>query len=266
MKYNPKACEAACALPGLADIHPLWPQLRRGGLLTQGALQILYETERLLSELTGMAEFTLQPLAGAHGELTGVMIIAAYHRDRGNKKTHIIIPDSAHGTNPASAAIARLRRRDRPVRQARQHGHRRAEEGAELGDRRRDDDLPVHARPVRLQHPRDRRRGPRGRRPDVLRRREPERDPRPLQAGRHGVRRLPPQPAQDVRHAARRRRARRGPGRRGGEAAAVPADLARREDAGRHVLARTTTSRRASATSRRSTATSASSSAPTPTC
>ena len=106
MKYNPKACEAACALPGLVDIHPLWPQLRRGGLLTQGALQVLYETERLLSELTGMAEFTLQPLAGAHGELTGVMIMAAYHRDRGNHKTHIIIPDSAHGTNPASAAIA----------------------------------------------------------------------------------------------------------------------------------------------------------------
>lgn len=106
MKYNPRACEAACALPGLADVHPLWPQLRRGGLLTQGALQILYETERLLSELTGMAEFTLQPLAGAHGELTGVMLIAAYHKDHGNKKTHIIIPDSAHGTNPASASIA----------------------------------------------------------------------------------------------------------------------------------------------------------------
>ncbi len=106
MKYNPRACEAASQLPGLADLHPLWPQLRRGGLLTQGALQILYETERLLSEIAGMAEFTLQPLAGAHGELTGVMLIAAYHRDRGNKKTHIIIPDSAHGTNPASAAIA----------------------------------------------------------------------------------------------------------------------------------------------------------------
>lgn len=105
MKYNPKACEAAAALPGLAEIHPVWPQLRGGGLLTQGALQLLFETERLLSEICGMAEFTLQPLAGAHGELTGVMLIAAYHRDRGNKKTHIIVPDSAHGTNPASAAI-----------------------------------------------------------------------------------------------------------------------------------------------------------------
>ena len=106
MKYNPKACEAAAALPGLVDLHPLWPQLRTGGLLTQGALNILYDLERMLSEITGMAEFTLQPLAGAHGELTGVMLIAAYHRDRGNRKTHILIPDSAHGTNPASAAIA----------------------------------------------------------------------------------------------------------------------------------------------------------------
>ena len=105
MKYNPKACEAAARLPGLADLHPLWPQLRGGGLLTQGALQILYETERLLAELTGMAEFTLQPLAGAHGELTGVMLIAAYHRDRGNRKTHILVPDSANGTNPASGVI-----------------------------------------------------------------------------------------------------------------------------------------------------------------
>jgi glycine dehydrogenase subunit 2 len=106
MKYNPKACEAAASMPGLVDVHPLWPQLRRGGLLTQGALQVIYETERMLSEITGMAECTLQPLAGSHGELTGVMLMAAYHRDRGNKKTHIIVPDSAHGTNPASAAIA----------------------------------------------------------------------------------------------------------------------------------------------------------------
>jgi glycine dehydrogenase subunit 2 len=106
MKYNPRACEAAAALPGFTGLHPLLPQLRRGGGMTQGALQLLYELERLLSEITGMAECTLQPLAGAHGELTGVMLMAAYHRDRGNTKTHILIPDSAHGTNPASASIA----------------------------------------------------------------------------------------------------------------------------------------------------------------
>ncbi len=106
MKYNPKACEAAAALPGFCQIHPLWPQLRHGGLLTQGALRLLYETERLLAELTGMREFTLQPLAGAHGELTGAMIMAAWQRDQGKNKKQILIPDSAHGTNPASAALA----------------------------------------------------------------------------------------------------------------------------------------------------------------
>jgi len=104
MKYNPKFTEQAAAIKGFADLHPLLPQLDHS--LVQGALQVLYEMDRLLSEVTGMDDFTMQPLAGAHGELTGVMIIAAYHRLKGNKKTHIIIPDSAHGTNPASAAIA----------------------------------------------------------------------------------------------------------------------------------------------------------------
>jgi glycine dehydrogenase subunit 2 len=106
MKYNPRACEAAAALPGFTNLHPLWPQLRHGGLLSQGALELLYRLERMLSEITGMAECTLQPLAGAHGELTGVMIMAAWHRERGNRKTQLLAPDSAHGTNPASAAIA----------------------------------------------------------------------------------------------------------------------------------------------------------------
>ena len=106
MKYNPKVTERIAAFPGFADLHPLMPQLRMGGMLTQGALKVLYEMDILLREITGMAGFTMQPLAGAHGELTGIMIIAAYHRDKGNKKTTILIPDSAHGTNPASAAIA----------------------------------------------------------------------------------------------------------------------------------------------------------------
>jgi glycine dehydrogenase subunit 2 len=104
MKYNPKFTEQAAAIKGFADLHPLLPQL--DNFLVQGALEVLYDMDRLLSEITGMDDFTMQPLAGAHGELTGVMIIAAYHRLKGNKKTHIIIPDSAHGTNPASAAIA----------------------------------------------------------------------------------------------------------------------------------------------------------------
>lgn len=106
MKYNPKVTERIAAYPGFAHLHPLLPQLRLGGMLTQGALQVLYETDMLLREITGMAAFTMQPLAGSHGELTGIMIMAAYHRDKGNKKTTVLIPDSAHGTNPASAAIA----------------------------------------------------------------------------------------------------------------------------------------------------------------
>lgn len=106
MKYNPKICEETAGYKGFKSLHPLLPQLRQGGILTQGALQVIYETERFLCEITGMAEFTMQPLAGAHGELTGIMIISAYHKSRGNKKNKVIIPDSAHGTNPASAAIA----------------------------------------------------------------------------------------------------------------------------------------------------------------
>jgi len=106
MKYNPKFCEEIGSLPGFSRLHPLLPQLPRGDELTQGALEVMYETERWLCEITGMAEFTLHPMAGAHGELTGVLTMAAYHADRGNKKTKIIVPDSAHGTNPASAAVA----------------------------------------------------------------------------------------------------------------------------------------------------------------
>jgi len=106
MKYNPKFLEEVARLDGFAALHPLLPQLRHGGMFTQGVLQVLYETGRMLCEITGMDEFTMQPLAGAHGELTGAMLIAAYHRSRGKHKTKVIIPDSAHGTNPASAGIA----------------------------------------------------------------------------------------------------------------------------------------------------------------
>jgi len=106
MKYNPKICEKIAQLEGFSSLHPLLPQLLRGGMLTQGALAVLYELERLLCEISGMDAFTLQPMAGAHGELTGMMLIAAYHRDKGNRKNEVLIPDEAHGTNPSSAAIA----------------------------------------------------------------------------------------------------------------------------------------------------------------
>jgi glycine dehydrogenase subunit 2 len=106
MKYNPKVTETIAALEGFSALHPLLPQLRRGGMLTQGALAVLYELEQFLCEILGMDAFTTHPMAGAHGELTGMMLLAAYHRDKGNRKTEILIPDEAHGTNPSSAAIA----------------------------------------------------------------------------------------------------------------------------------------------------------------
>jgi len=109
MKYNPKVNERIATYPGFAHLHPLLPQLRMGGMLTQGALAILYDMDLLLREITGMDGFTMQPMAGAHGELTGMMIMAAYHREKGNKKSIVLAPDSAHGTNPASAAIAGYR-------------------------------------------------------------------------------------------------------------------------------------------------------------
>ena len=101
MKYNPKINEAVARLAGFAAVHPLQPD----GTV-QGLLEVLYELERGLSEITGMEEVTLNPLAGAHGELTGIMLIKAYHESRGDKKrTKVLVPTAAHGTNPASAAL-----------------------------------------------------------------------------------------------------------------------------------------------------------------
>jgi len=102
MKYNPKINEDVSRLEGFADVHPY--QMPESA---QGCLKVIYEMDRMLSEITGMARFSLQPAAGAHGELTGLMIIKAYHESRGDtKRKKIIVPDSAHGTNPASAALA----------------------------------------------------------------------------------------------------------------------------------------------------------------
>jgi glycine dehydrogenase subunit 2 len=107
MKYNPKIAEVVAALPGLARLHPHLSTADVTWDDCQGALALIYETEALLAEIAGMQLCSLQPIAGAHGELAGTLLIAAYHRDKGNtNKTKIIVPDSAHGTNPASAAIA----------------------------------------------------------------------------------------------------------------------------------------------------------------
>ncbi len=102
MKYNPKLNEDMAALPGFAHIHPLQPEST-----VQGAIQLIYELELYLAEIAGMARVTLQPSAGAHGELTGMMLIKAYHQSRGEgRRNLVLIPDNAHGTNPASATLA----------------------------------------------------------------------------------------------------------------------------------------------------------------
>ena len=93
MKYNPKLNEDIAALPGFARIHPLQPEYS-----VQGAIQVIYELERYLAEISSMARVTLQPSAGAHGELTGLMLIKAYHQSQGEgHRNLVIIPDNAHG-------------------------------------------------------------------------------------------------------------------------------------------------------------------------
>jgi glycine dehydrogenase subunit 2 len=104
MKYNPKTNERQASLPGFAAAHPLLPPE-----LAQGALALMHDLQGYLAEITGMDAVSLQPAAGAHGELAGMLLIYAYHRSKGAQRSKIIIPDTAHGTNPASAALCGYR-------------------------------------------------------------------------------------------------------------------------------------------------------------
>ena len=111
MKYNPKVNEEVARYSGFSRIHPYQSEKT-----VQGALELLYQTDNMLAEITGMARVSLQPAAGAHGEMAGLMIIKAYHQNRGDtKRQKIVVPDSSHGTNPASAAVVgrRFRMRSR---------------------------------------------------------------------------------------------------------------------------------------------------------
>ena len=104
MKYNPVINEEISSMKEFTDLHPLQP-----AETVQGALEAEYGIQRALASITGMADVTLNPYAGAHGELTGLMIISSYHQQRSDtKRTKVIVPDSAHGTNPASAAVCGL--------------------------------------------------------------------------------------------------------------------------------------------------------------
>ena len=105
MKFNPKLNEWAARLPGFASLHPLAPDE-----VAQGTLQLLFELEQWLAEISGMTAVTLQPAAGAQGELTGILMIRAYHRGRGEaERDEVLVPDSSHGTNPATATMAGYR-------------------------------------------------------------------------------------------------------------------------------------------------------------
>ncbi|TML79322.1 MAG: aminotransferase class V-fold PLP-dependent enzyme, partial [Actinobacteria bacterium] len=101
MKYNPKLAEDVAAMPGFRRLHPWQPESQ-----IQGALQLLVELEQALCAVTGMEAVTFQPAAGAHGELTGLLIMRAFHEHNKDQRKRVIIPDSAHGTNPASVRLA----------------------------------------------------------------------------------------------------------------------------------------------------------------
>ena len=104
MKYSPKINEKQAGLSGFSRAHPLLP-----ANLSQGTLKVMFELEQYLAEITGMDATTLQPAAGAHGELTGMLLIYAFHKSKGMQRSKIIVPDTAHGTNPASAALCGYR-------------------------------------------------------------------------------------------------------------------------------------------------------------
>src|SRR4051794_40467080 len=101
MKYNPKRNERLAALPGMAAQHPYQDEAT-----LQGMLELLFDVQSYLAEIAGLPAVSLQPAAGAHGELTALLVASAYFRDRGEERTKVLVPDSAHGTNPASAHLA----------------------------------------------------------------------------------------------------------------------------------------------------------------
>ena len=140
MKYNPRVNEFVARLDGIATEHPYQPQE-----LSQGCLKILATLQQCLLEITGMDAATLQPAAGAQGELTGLLLIRAYLASRGNPRKKVLIPDSAHGTNPATAVIAGYEVENIRSDARGQTGHRAAEGTGDRRRRRADGDEPFDA-------------------------------------------------------------------------------------------------------------------------
>ena len=142
MKYNPRVNDAMAAKPEFAELHPFTPDE-----LAQGALQVMYELERSLSSLFGMAAFSLNPSAGAHAELAALLIAKKYFKERGETaRDKVIVPDTAHGTNPASAAMCGFKVISLPSDERGRVERGRDQEGARPGYRRLHDDQSEHAR------------------------------------------------------------------------------------------------------------------------
>ena len=208
MKYNPRVNEFVARLDGIATEHPYQPQE-----LSQGCLKILQLLEKCLLEITGMDAITLQPAAGAQGELTGLLLIRAYLEKQGNPRKKVLIPDSAHGTNPATAVIAGYE-----VENIKSESPTARSMSSICASR-----SPTTSRRLMLTNPSTlgifEQRIPeiadilaRQRRAALYGRREHERAGRRHAAGRSRRGRDAPESAQDFFHAARRRRARRGAG------------------------------------------------------
>ena len=221
MKYNPRVNEVVARIEGLATAHPYQPEA-----LSQGALESCETLSECLVEITGMDAVTLQPAAGAHGELTGILLIRALLEAQGNPRKKILIPDSAHGTNPATAAMAGY------AVENLKSNERGMVDVAALEAQMNDDVAALMVtNPNTLgvfeeNIAQDRRDPARQGRAALHGRRQHERAGGHRAAGRFRRRRDAPQPAQDLLDAARRRRSGLGSG--GGEEAsrAVPADAA----------------------------------------
>ncbi len=144
MKYNPKFCDAIANDPGLNSVHPGAP-----ASLSQGWLEIMATLEQKLCAITGMSAATLQPAAGAAGELTGLFLMRAFHEANGDDRRRVIIPDSAHGTNPASVTLGGYEVTTVPDQRARPRGPRGAESVARSRRGRHHADEPQHGGSLR---------------------------------------------------------------------------------------------------------------------
>ena len=228
MKYNPLLNDEMASLRGFTSLHPRTP-----AHLAQGAFELMARLEAALAEITGMDAVTLHPAAGAQGELTGLMMIRAYHKSRGNQRHKVITPDTAHGTNPASCTLAGF---EVKVARSNQRGFLEASEIERLLD----DDVAAlmvtNPNTLGIFEPQIQEiagRAPCARRPALPRRRQHERADGRREAWAHGRRYRAAQPAQNFLDSAWRRRTRRRSGRGEEASGAVPADSATAQSAER---------------------------------